>query len=81
MLMPGGGALAATRAIRACSPETAIVILSGDELHSEVVDLLTAGATSYLRKGIDGGELASGLSAAISAHRHAVNSEWHSASA
>lgn len=69
--MPGGGALAATRAIRATSPETAIVILSGDELHSEVLDLLKAGAITYMRKGISSIELARSLSAAMAAHRSA----------
>ena len=71
VVMPGGGALAATRAIRACSPETAIVILSSDELHTEVLDLLRAGASAYLRKGIAGFDLARGLSAAVAAHRSA----------
>src|ERR1700735_4687263 len=46
VVMPGNGALEATRAIRACSPDTAIVILSGDELHTEVVELLNAGASA-----------------------------------
>ena len=72
VVMPGGGALHATRAIRACSPETAIVILSGDELRSEVIALLTAGATAYLRKGLNQHELACGLTAAIAAHRGAT---------
>lgn len=72
VVMPGGGALAATRAIRECSPETAIVILSADELHTEVLDLLRAGASAYLRKGIDGVDLARGLSAALAAHRTAA---------
>jgi DNA-binding NarL/FixJ family response regulator len=72
VVMPGDGALAATRAIRTCSPETAIVILSGDEVRSEVVDLLNAGASAYLRKGIGGVDLARGLTAAIAAHRHSI---------
>ncbi len=71
VVMPGGGALAATREIRAASPETATVILSGDELHTDVIDLISAGATSYLRKGIQPHELASGLLAAVAAHRAA----------
>ncbi|HEY1775990.1 MAG TPA: response regulator transcription factor [Solirubrobacteraceae bacterium] len=71
VIMPGGGALKATRAIRASSPNTAIVILSSDELHSDVIDLLNAGASAYLRKGIDAQDLAQGLTASIAAHGHA----------
>jgi DNA-binding NarL/FixJ family response regulator len=69
--MPGGGAVATTRAIRECSPDTAIVILSGDELDSEVVALLNAGASGYLRKGIEPADLARSLSVAIAAHASA----------
>jgi DNA-binding NarL/FixJ family response regulator len=67
--MPGGGAHAATPAIRACSPATAVVILSSDDLHSEVVSLLAAGAVAYLLKGIDRRTLTDRLLASISAHR------------
>lgn len=68
--MPGGGARRATDEIRRCSPETAIVILSGDETHETVVELLLRGADAYLRKGIDGATLATQLMFAIEAHRH-----------
>jgi diguanylate cyclase (GGDEF)-like protein/PAS domain S-box-containing protein len=51
--MPGGGAMRATHEIRAISPETAIVILSGDETRDDVINLLSAGAIAYLRKGIE----------------------------
>jgi DNA-binding NarL/FixJ family response regulator len=71
VVMPGGGAVATTRAIRECSPDTAIVILSGDELDSEVVALLNAGASGYLRKGIEPADLARSLSVAIAAHASA----------
>src|SRR5277367_1685411 len=47
VVMPGVGALEATRAIRVCSPETAIVFLSSDEMRSEVLDLVNAGASAY----------------------------------
>lgn len=70
--MPGGGAMHATREIRALSPETAIVILSGDEVHGEVVELLSAGAIAYLRKGIDPHSLGHKLIASINAHRRAA---------
>ncbi|HEX2702939.1 MAG TPA: response regulator transcription factor [Solirubrobacteraceae bacterium] len=42
--VPGGGAVRATREIRADSPDTAIVILSVDETAADLVELLTAGA-------------------------------------
>ena len=70
--MPCGGAIQATRAIRVVSPETAIVILSSDDLDSEVIDLLGAGAIAYLRKGIDPLALADRLIGAIDVHRHAA---------
>ncbi|MGA3360932.1 MAG: response regulator [Solirubrobacteraceae bacterium] len=70
VVMPGDGVLEATRAIRTASPETAVVILSGDEVRSEVIALLNAGASAYLRKGIGGIDLARGLAAAIAANRH-----------
>jgi DNA-binding NarL/FixJ family response regulator len=68
--MPGGGARRAIDEIRRCSPETAIVILAGDETHETVVDLLLHGAEAYLRKGIDAATLAKQLTFAIEAHRH-----------
>jgi DNA-binding NarL/FixJ family response regulator len=68
--MPGGGARRATDEIRRCSPETAIVILSGDETHETVVELLLHGAETYLRKGMDGAALAKQLMFAIEGHRH-----------
>ena len=63
--MPGGGAMHATSEISAGAPETAIVILSGNESGGGVIDLLEAGATTYLRKGI-----VDWLSLALSAHQH-----------
>jgi len=70
--MPCGGAIHATRGIRIISPETAIVILSSDELDSEVIELLSAGAIIYLRKGIEPLRLAHQLIGAIAAHRHSA---------
>jgi DNA-binding NarL/FixJ family response regulator len=67
--MPGGGAARATREIREISPETAIVILSIDETWADLIDLLNAGAMTYLRKGIDEHTLARDLLSAIDAHR------------
>jgi DNA-binding NarL/FixJ family response regulator len=68
--MPGGGAMHATSEISAGAPETAIVILSGNESGGGVIDLLEAGATTYLRKGIEAQELVDCLSVALSAHQH-----------
>jgi DNA-binding NarL/FixJ family response regulator len=67
--MPGGGAARATRQIRDQSPHTAIVILSIDETWADLIDLLNAGAMTYLRKGIDQQALVHDLAAAIKAHR------------
>jgi DNA-binding NarL/FixJ family response regulator len=75
--MPGGGAIQATREIRARAPKTAIVILSIDETWSDLIDLLNAGAMTYLRKGIDEATITHDLHAAIRAHGHSVQSPLH----
>jgi DNA-binding NarL/FixJ family response regulator len=67
--MPGGGAIKATHKIRDDAPGTAIVILSVDETWDDLIDLLNAGAMTYLRKGMDEPTLAEDLRAAIEAHR------------
>jgi DNA-binding NarL/FixJ family response regulator len=67
--MPGGGAVHATREIRKHSPDTAIVALSVDEVWADLIDLLNAGAMTYLRKGIDKQTLTRDLMSAIEAHR------------
>jgi DNA-binding NarL/FixJ family response regulator len=72
--MPGGGAIQATREIRARAPRTAIVILSIDETWSDLIDLLNAGAMTYLRKGIDEATITHDLHAAIRAHSEPVQS-------
>jgi len=66
--MPGGGGLRATREIRACSPSTAVLVLSSDESDAGVIAMLEAGAVSYFRKGLAAGELANALSESIDAH-------------
>jgi DNA-binding NarL/FixJ family response regulator len=68
--MPAGGAHAATPRIRSASPDTAIVILSVDETHDQVVGLVALGATTYLRKGVDSPTLIAKLLASIHAHRN-----------
>jgi DNA-binding NarL/FixJ family response regulator len=66
--MPGGGGLHATRGIRDVSPETAVVILSIDEASDSVLQLLKAGAMTYLRKGIPPQALIERLQQSIHAH-------------
>ena len=51
--MPGGGGPAAARAIRACSPTTAIVALSAHDDRETVLEMLENGATGYVVKGGD----------------------------
>ena len=63
--MPGGGAREAVPVITSRSPDTAMVILSGDETRQLVVELLDAGAIAYVRKGISAGEIAETLIAAL----------------
>ena len=63
--MPGGGGLAAVREISERSPDTCIVILSGDESQDVVVELLKAGAIAYIRKGLPGSEITRALTDSI----------------
>jgi len=49
--MPKGGGLCAVRGIVEVSPDTAIVMLSGDESDGVVRELIQAGAMAYARKG------------------------------
>jgi DNA-binding NarL/FixJ family response regulator len=70
--MPAGGAGRATRQICEQFPGTAVVILSIDETWAELIDLLNAGAMTYLRKGVDEPTLARDLKSAIEAHGRRV---------
>lgn len=63
--MPGGGACKAVPGIASCSPNTRQVILSSDERHDMVVDLLNAGAIAYIRKGLTGSAIAETLMDAL----------------
>ena len=67
--MPLGGGLRAARGIRERSPRTAIIALSADESRQGVLDMLDAGAVTYLRKGIEPHQIALKVRQAISAHR------------
>ena len=53
--MPKGGGLRAVSGIVEVSPDTAIVVLSGDEADGTVRDLIQAGATAYRRKAYSAG--------------------------
>jgi len=56
--MPGGGGLRATREIRAGSPGTSVVVLSGEDPGRVEQDVLAAGASAYLPKGTARADLA-----------------------
>jgi DNA-binding NarL/FixJ family response regulator len=64
--MPSGG-LSAVQGILEVSPATAIVLLSNDELETEVRALLLAGASAYCRKGVSPEVLADMLTRSIHA--------------
>jgi EAL domain-containing protein (putative c-di-GMP-specific phosphodiesterase class I)/CheY-like chemotaxis protein len=61
--MPGGGAVA-TRGIRVCSPHTRVVALSAYDDRSVVLEMLQAGAASYVLKGARGDEVVAAVIAA-----------------
>lgn len=63
--MPNGGAREAVPQIATRSPETCMVILSGDESREMVVELLNAGAIAYVRKGVTGAQICETLTAAL----------------
>jgi DNA-binding NarL/FixJ family response regulator len=67
--MPHGGGFRAVQGIAESSPETAIVVLSGDESDAVVRDLVRAGAMAYVRKGIASQVLVETLENSIRAHR------------
>jgi DNA-binding NarL/FixJ family response regulator len=69
--MPGGGGLEAVRQIALISPETCMVILSADEIRDHVIELLIAGAVSYVRKGASGAQIIQTLSDSMKAHAEA----------
>ena len=69
--MPGGGGQRAVSGIVEVSPQTAIVVLSGDESDAVVRELIRSGAITYCRKGIEPSHLVDTLDRAIQAHRQA----------
>jgi len=70
--MPGGGGLEAVRQISVVSPQTCMVILSADEIRDHVIELLIAGAVSYVRKGASGAQIVQTLSDSMKAHADAA---------
>lgn len=66
--MPAGGGLRAVRGIHDVAPDTAIVVLSVDESDALVRELIKAGATAYLRKGLAPRALSDALMDSIQAH-------------
>jgi DNA-binding NarL/FixJ family response regulator len=66
--MPKGGGLRAVRGIVEVAPDTAIVVLSGDESDRIVRELMQAGAVAYRRKGVPADALAESLTESIKAH-------------
>jgi len=67
--MPGGGGRVAVPGIVGCSPKTRIVMLSADEVHHVVLELLSAGAVAYVRKGVAADQLAETLAQALRVDR------------
>jgi DNA-binding NarL/FixJ family response regulator len=67
--MPAGGGLRATRGIREVSPNTAVVILSMNGSTDSIVELMRAGALSYIPKGMPAALIAERLRQSMTAHR------------
>jgi DNA-binding NarL/FixJ family response regulator len=67
--MPRGGGVRAVAGIAACSPHTAMIVLSGDEAQDVVLELLQGGAVAYCRKGGETRQLADTIERSIRAHR------------
>jgi two-component system response regulator DesR len=63
--MPDGGARQAVPQIATRSPDTCMVILSGDESRPIVLELLGAGAIAYIRKGATASKISDTLTAAL----------------
>ena len=61
--MPGMGGIEATRAIKGCCPETAILVLSAYDDEPYLVALLEAGAAGFLLKNVHGQELVNAIRA------------------
>jgi len=67
--MPGGGGVRAAREIREISPETSIIALSAMDDRASVLDMLDAGAVSYVVKGATREQIIDTLRRGLDAHR------------
>jgi DNA-binding NarL/FixJ family response regulator len=66
--MPGGGGVRAVREIAQRSPQTSMIALSGYDDRNTVLEMLEAGAISYLVKGASRDEILQTLRRSIEAH-------------
>ena len=66
--MPGGGGVRAVREIAQRSPKTSLIALSGYDDRKTVLEMLEAGAVSYLVKGASREEILTTLRRSIDAH-------------
>lgn len=67
--MPGGGGVRAAREIREISPETSIIALSAMDDRATVLDMLDAGAISYVVKGATREQVIDTVRRGLDAHR------------
>jgi len=65
-----GGGLEAVQQISKRFPGICLIILLADESHQGVIDLLDAGATAYVRKGLTGPQITTKLADSMNAKRH-----------
>ncbi|MBP1995416.1 response regulator [Paenibacillus eucommiae] len=63
--MPGIGGLESTRQIKACLPETVVLILTTFAEDEYIIDALAGGATGYLLKDIPGEKLSQAIRDAV----------------
>jgi DNA-binding NarL/FixJ family response regulator len=66
--MPGGGGVRAVREIAQRSPRTSMIALSGYDDRKTVLEMLEAGAVSYLVKGATRDQILQTLKKSIEAH-------------
>jgi DNA-binding NarL/FixJ family response regulator len=66
--MPGGGGLRVVRELRELSPDTSVVALSAYDERNIVIEMLQAGAMSYLVKGATREQILHALHRSIDAH-------------
>ena len=66
--MPGGGGLRAVREIAQRSPKTSMIALSGYDDRNTVLEMLEAGAISYLVKGATREQILQTVRRSIDAH-------------